>query len=131
MHLNLPGARQSDLFEEQWIETSSMLATKVLATSGARNRKDAANRVAARLARDIGIRSFDGWSTAERTALRRIAPIAAASNPENWPADARRSMRKLLRAKGGDREVTYARLLSQHGRFLSALRKACRRAELE
>lgn len=27
MHLNLPGARANELFEERWIETSSMLAT--------------------------------------------------------------------------------------------------------
>jgi hypothetical protein len=67
MHLTLPGARQSDLFDERWFETSSMLATKILAAAGGilaaaggRTRKAAANRVAERLAKDIGIRSFDG-----------------------------------------------------------------------
>jgi hypothetical protein len=84
MHLTLPGARQSDLFDERWFETSSMLATKILAAAGGRTRKAAANRVAERLAKDIGIRSFDGWSAPERSALKRIAPIAAAADPGNW-----------------------------------------------
>jgi hypothetical protein len=40
-------------------------------------------------------------------------------------------MRELLRAKGGESEAKFARLLSQHQPFLSALRRACRRADLE
>ena len=130
MHLTLPGSRQSDLFEERWIETSSMLATKVLGAAGGRTRKVSANRVAAGLARDLGIRSFANWSAPERTAFRRIAPIVASVSPERWSADARRGMCELLRAKGGDCEAKYARLLGQHQPFLSALRKACRHADL-
>ena len=131
MHLTLPGARPSDLVDERWFETISMLATKVLAAAGGRTRKAAAKRVAAQLAKDVGIRSFAGWSAAERSAFRRIAPIATAANPKIWSADAKRSMRELLRAKGGDSEAKYARLLGQHQPFLAALRKACRRADVE
>jgi hypothetical protein len=131
MHLTLPGARQSDLVDERWFETISMLATKEIAAAGGRTRKAAARRVAAQLARDVGIRSFAGWSAAEKNAFRRIAPIAASTNPKNWSAPAKRSMRELLRAKGGHSEAGYARLLSQHEPFLAALRKACRRADLE
>lgn len=129
MHLTLSGARQSDLFDERWLETSSMLATEVLAAAGGQTRKAAAGRVAARLARDLGIRSTGSWSASERSGFERIAPIVAAANPKNWPPHARRSMRELLRAKGGDREANYARLLSRHEQFLAALRKACRRAD--
>jgi hypothetical protein len=128
MHLTLPGARQSDLVDERWFETISMLATKELAAAGGRTRKTAARRVAAQLATDLGIRSFVGWSAAERRAFERIAPIAAAANPTNWSKEAKRSMRELLRAKGGDHEASYARLLGLHKTFLVALRKACRRA---
>jgi hypothetical protein len=128
MHLTLPGARQSDLVDERWFETISMLATKELAAAGGRTRKTAARRVAAQLATDLGIRSFAGWSAAERRAFERIAPIAAAANPKNWSKEAKRSMRELLRAKGGDHEASYARLLGLHKTFLVALRKACRRA---
>jgi hypothetical protein len=42
MHLTLPGARASDLFEERWIETSSMLATKELAAAGGSTREESA-----------------------------------------------------------------------------------------
>ncbi|MCP4299398.1 MAG: hypothetical protein GY783_02330, partial [Gammaproteobacteria bacterium] len=130
MHMKLPGARQGDFFDERWIGTSSMLATEVLSAAGGPTRKASANRVAARLARDIGIRSFDSWTASERRGFRQIAPIAAAANPKDWSADAKRSMRELLRAKGGDCEAKYARLLSQHELFLSALRKACRQADV-
>jgi hypothetical protein len=108
-----------------------MLATKALAAAGGRTRKAAANRVADRLAGDLGIRSFGNWSASERNAFKRIAPIAAAASPKTWSTDARCSMRELLRAKGGDSEANYARLLGQHKQFLAALRKACRRAEFE
>ena len=81
------------------------------------------------LAADVGIRAFEGWTATDRSALRRIAPIVAAANPKDWSTDAKRSLRKLLRAKGGDSEANYARLLSEHGTFLAALRKACRRAD--
>ena len=131
MHLTLPGAKHSDLFEERWIETSSMLATRVLGEAGGRTRRNAATRVARQLAEDIGIRSFDSWSISERKAFERIAPIAAAAAPKKWSPAARKSMRELLRAKGGDKEARYARLIGQHPVFLSSLRKACRRAEME
>ena len=129
MHLLLPGARANDLFEERWIETSSMLASKALAAAGGSTRADAADRVANGVARDLGLRSLSSWSSNERLGFSRIAPIVAATRPADWPASAKRSMRKLLRAKGGPSEADYARLLSEHDHFLSALRASCRRAE--
>jgi hypothetical protein len=129
MHLTLPGARSSDLFDEEWIETSSMLATNELANFDGPTRAESADRVATKVARDLRMRSISTWSPAEKRGLRRLAPIVAATKPASWSADAKRSMRKLLRAKGGPFEVKYARLMSQHKQFLSALRKSCRRAD--
>ena len=129
MHLTLPGARQSDLFDEQWIETSSMLATRALSAAGGRTWKTAANRVTGTLARDLGLHNLDKWSAPERMGLKRIAPIAVAAHPGDWTVEERRDMRKLLRAKGGEFEARYARMMSRHERFLAALRKACRRAD--
>lgn len=131
MHLNLPGARQSELVDERWFETISMLATKEIAAAGGSTRKAAANRVARQLAEDLGIHSFNEWSAAEKNAFKRIAPIAASTKPRRWPARAKRAMAELLRAKGGADEANYARLLGEHRPFLSALRKACRRADSE
>jgi hypothetical protein len=129
MHLALPAARASDLFEERWLETSSMLATKALAAAGGSTRKESADRVAMNVARDLGLRSMHTWSPAEQRACRLLAPIVAATSPATWPAEAKRSMRKLLRAKGGTCEAEYARMLSEHEHFLSELRASCRLAE--
>lgn len=128
MHLTLPGARASDLFVERWLETSSMLATKSLAATGCPSRAEAADRLAEYVANDLGLRSLSRWTPDERLGFSRLAPIVAATNPAAWPADAKRSMRKLLRAKGGPSEADYARLLCEHDYFLSALRASCRHA---
>jgi hypothetical protein len=128
MHLTLPGARASDMFDEHWLETSSMLATKSLAATGCSTRAEAADRLAEYVARDLGLRSLSRWTADERLGFSRLAPIVAATNPAAWPADAKRSMRKLLRAKGGPSEADYARLLCKHDYFLSALRASCRHA---
>jgi len=129
MHLTLPGARASDLFDEEWIETSSMLATNELASCGGRTRAESAAMVATKLARDLRLRSVSTWSPEEMRGFRQLAPIVAATGPASWSADAKRSMRKLLRAKGGHYEADYARLLSEDEQFLSELRKCCRRAD--
>jgi hypothetical protein len=129
MHLTLPGARASDLFEEEWIETSSMLATNELAKHGEPTRAESADKIAKELARDLRMRSVSTWSAAEIRGFRRLAPIVAATKPAAWSADAKRSMRKLLRAKGGRFEIDYTRLLSEDQQFFSELRKCCRRAD--
>jgi hypothetical protein len=59
MHLTLAAARASDLFDERWIETSSMLATKELAIAGGPTRAASADRVAAKVARDLRMRSIN------------------------------------------------------------------------
>lgn len=128
MHLNLPGARASDLFDEQWLMTSSMLATRILGRAGGKTRRQSVDRVAAQVARDLDLRNLRKWTRAERRAYRRIAPIVAITHPQTWSVAAKRDMRRLLRAKGADFEVGYAQLLRQHDVFLAALGKACRRA---
>jgi len=129
MHLTLPGARASEFFDEQWLTTSSQLATRTLGAAGGATRRDAATRVTNKLAGDLGIRNLDTWSASERDSLRRIAPIVAATNPQSWSIDDKRSMRTLLRSKGAEHEAHYARRLGRHDRFLAELRRACRNAE--
>ena len=129
MHLTLPGARASDLFEERWIETGSMLATKELAAAGGSTCAESAGRIARSVARDLGIRSVGRWLPSEQRGFSQLAPIVAAAEPAAWPADAKRAMANLLRAKGGSCEAEYARLLSEQEHFLLALRARCRLAE--
>ncbi|MBT8078552.1 MAG: hypothetical protein KJO31_08230 [Gammaproteobacteria bacterium] len=130
MHLVLPGARPGELFEERWIETSSMLATEAIGAVGGTTRIDAAGKVAESVAKDIGLRSMVGWSKEERSGFLRVAPLVAAARPASWSAAEKRAMRELVRAKGGPIEAQYARLLGQHQRFLRELRASCRRAEI-
>ncbi len=127
MHLMLPSARASELFEESWFETCSMLATRELASAGGATRAASAQRIARKLAKDLGLRSLRQWSQTEQQALRRLAPIVAAAEPATWPNEAKRTMGKLLRAKGGAAEAAYARLLGEHGPLRTALQNACRR----
>jgi hypothetical protein len=129
MQLTLPGACKSDLFNEEWITTSSLLATKALAAAGGATRRESAARVTRKLAQDLRIRSLDKWSRTERRSLDAIAPFVAVASPSSWSTEAKRSMRKLLRAKGGRDEASYARMLCRHDQFLTALRKACREAD--
>ncbi|MDH3352399.1 MAG: hypothetical protein OEM51_12700, partial [Gammaproteobacteria bacterium] len=131
MHLSLPGARRGDLFDERWIETSSMLATEILGAAGGKTRTAAADNVAANVARSLGLRTLHRWTAPERRAFRNIAPIVAAADPGSWPSDAKRAMRELLRAKGSDSEARYAKLLCGHDEFLKSLKSACRRADPE
>jgi len=129
MHLTLPGARQSEFFNEDWLATSSMLATQELAAAGGSTRKETAKRVADNVGRDLRMRSVKNWSSSEQRAFERIAPIVAATNPADWPDADKLSMRKLLRAKGGLHEAVYARLLGEHEHFRSVLRAICRSAD--
>ena len=129
MHLKLPGARDSELFHERWIETSSMLANETLNAINCDSRAEAGIHAGEQLASDAGVRGLHRWSRAERQGLERLAPIVAACGPGRWADNDRRTLRALLRAKGGREEAPYARQLARHGVFLRELRNACRRAE--
>jgi hypothetical protein len=129
MHLTLPGARASELFEEHWIETSSMLAARELAAAGGSTRVHSSERVATKLTHDLGIRNLKRWSPALRNGFQLLAPIILAAGPGAWPKEAKQAMTSLLHAKGGPEEANYARLLGQQNHFLSTLRRKCRAAE--
>lgn len=103
MHLALPGAKASEFFDERWFETVSMLATKALGEAGDNTRRDSSS----------------------------LAPIVAAVQPQDWGAKDKRLTRELLRAKDGELELHYAKLLARHDKLLISLKKACRSAESE
>ena len=126
MHLTLPGARQSELFDEEWITTSSQLATEVLGRAGGRTRHAALGRVMNSLARDVDIRSLRSWSINEKRGLSALAPIVVAVEPGTWDRGSKQELRKLLRAKGGKRELDYARQLCVNDPFFKSLKFICR-----
>ena len=129
MHLILPGARSSDLIDEDWFATSSFLATRQLGLVSANTRQEAAAEVSKQVVRDLNIRSFGSWSRAERQSFDALAPFVAAVAPASWGAGDKQIMRKLMRAKGSAHEAAYARLLRRSGKFLAELRRVCRRSD--
>lgn len=130
MHLSLPGARKSELFEEDWLVAMSKLATDVLASSGRKSRRDAVSDVAKRVAKDLRLRGYSRWTPAEQRAFRMMAPIVAAASPGSLSTDAKRQMRRLLRAKSAAGEFAYARKLASLDDFRIALSRACRAVEI-
>jgi len=128
MHLVLPGGRQAELFDEHWIEYSSLIATRQLAESGLRPRRRAEDAIARRLAKDLGIDSMQDWMAEERRWFLRLAPIVSALGPGAWPARDRQALVTLLRAKGGERERDFVQRFGRHARLFNALKKACRDA---
>jgi hypothetical protein len=126
MHLTLPSARAREFFDEDGFDTASMLATRELGAAGGRTRADSEATVVKRVSKELGIRNLGAWSRPEQYAFRQLAPILAATDLSSWPAEEKKSARKLLRAKGGPLETTYARLLGRNEFLFSKLRAACR-----
>jgi hypothetical protein len=61
----------------------------------------------------------------------RLAPILAAAQSEGWDRRDRQQASHLLRAKQGEQELPYAKLLAKHDKLLKSLKIACRRADAE
>jgi hypothetical protein len=125
MHLKLPDARQKEFFDEGWLATSSALATEVLGSGASDRRTTAAQRVVRGLLKDLGIRSVQAWTKNEKSGLLAMAPFVAAVKPGDWNQAQKRRVRKLLKAKGGNQELAYARLLAGSEKLLHELRAAC------
>jgi hypothetical protein len=62
-------------------------------------------------------------SAAETRGIRLLGPVIALLEREipDWPADDRRSLWALVRAKGAKQEREFARLSRRHARFWHAL----------
>jgi hypothetical protein len=131
MHLTLPAARQAEFFDEDWIELSSLLATRQLAKTGHRSRRKAQDTLAHRMAGDLGIDTMSDWTQEERRWFVRLCPVVSALNPAVWSAADRRSLVALMRAKGSKLERDFVARFCRHERLFNALKKACRRVARE
>ena len=128
LHLTMPGARQSEFFDEEWLTTSSQLATERIAKCAAATHKKSAKQVVRELARELGLQDFRSWTPEQQRGLNTMAPFVASLGASQWTASEKREMHKLLRAKGDQRELGYARFLAGNAKFLQALRSSCKRA---
>lgn len=71
----------------------------------------------------LGVRSLAGWSPAETLGLYRLAPlIAALSGIESWTPAEKESAVAVLRAKGGQQERDFLRLLDAHPKLLMSIK---------
>jgi hypothetical protein len=127
MHLTLAGARQSEYFDEVWIERCALLATRELARTGHLSRRKSHDQLARQLAVDLQIKSMKNWSRTERKWFKRLCPVLTATNPGQWSAGDRKTLVALIRAKSAKTELGYAQLLNKHHAFFAALKNACRR----
>jgi len=129
MHLTLPGSRRSEFFDEEWLPTLSKLATRTLGQVNARTRQESVDSLTTIFARDLRIRSLNLWTANERRSLKAIAPLLVSGNPESWSDSTKQVARKILRAKGGQYELNFARLLCDDSQLLAYCRAACQREE--
>jgi len=129
MHLTLPGSRQSEFFDEEWLPTLSKLATTALGQINARTRQESVDLLTKKFARDLHIRFLNSWTANERRSLKAIAPLIVAGNPKIWPDSTKTVARKILRAKGGQYELNFARRLCDDSQLLAYCRAACQREE--
>ena len=69
-----------------------------------------------------GVRTFTGWTPAERLAWERWSPLVVAlPGLDRWPAADRRALVGVVRAKGGRRESEYVRRFDAHPRLRVAM----------
>ncbi len=80
--------------------------------------EDAAERAAERLR----LRSFRGFTSAERTAWERLAPVVLAlPGISRWSGPERRAFVEVVRAKGAERESEFCERLARHRKGARAL----------
>ncbi|MGZ6970074.1 MAG: hypothetical protein ACXVID_00235, partial [Thermoanaerobaculia bacterium] len=74
-------------------------------------------------ARDLlGMRTLSGWSSGERLAFRRWAPLVAIlPGLGRWTPAEKRALLAVIRAKGGRRESDFVRLFDAHRKLRRAI----------
>ena len=128
MFLCLDGAKKTDFFEEDWLETCAAGATEVLGRQQSVERTAAARETAIQLIELLGQKSYSHWSKAEKGALLQQAPILSLlPDLGKWTKAERHNLLKLIRAKGGKQEINYVKIMRRHNRLRHSLSKYCRR----
>ena len=126
MHLTLPGARQSEFFNEDWIETSAQFATRRLAAGGGQSRVVASRRLLQSVVSLLDIKSLNEWSSDEKKWLLNLCPLIDETEIEFWSSGEKRALVDMIHAKGSEFELDYARQARNHSRYFSTLMKSCR-----
>ncbi len=95
--------------------------TDMLAARFGSDRERAESVLTAEAARLLGARTA-GWTSAERLAFRRWAPLVSIlPGVTGWTAAQKSALTGVIRAKGGRRESDFVRLFDAHGKLRRAI----------
>jgi hypothetical protein len=121
MYFYLEGPRE-DVMGEVSIGDIGLLISRTLAERFGADREKAVKTYAAEAGRRLGLRSRRSRSPCEKLAWERWSPLVMAiPGIERWRPEDKRSLVRLIRAKGGTRESDFVRLFNKHRRLQQSL----------
>ncbi len=100
----------------------SVLVTRHVAQEFGGDRRAAVSHAVARASRLLGVPRWRSWPPDGRLAFERLSPVVALiPDLDRWSAPERRSLVRIVRAKGGQSEWPYVNLLHAHRRLRHGL----------
>lgn len=116
-------------YDELSIVNLGYAVTDLIAREFAGDRRVATAESVKRVTGWLGIKSASGWSTSEKTALERMAPLlAAAPEIKAWSRDQKTTLALLIRAKGGRQERKFVIGSISHPGFPELLHRIASRS---
>ena len=116
------GRERHDVIGEVALASIGLAAIDLFARRFGSDREGGTRSLVREAAQRFGLRSFQGWSAAERLAWARWAPLLVQMRGiERWTAAERRAAVAAVRAKGGRRESDFVRRFDAHAKLRRAL----------
>lgn len=123
LYLDLPGFDERDHFDEALAPHLAAAAARNLSAEPVASRAEAEARIAKKLADTLGVKSMRGWTGAERAAFAALAPVVSiVSGLAGWPAEEKRKLVAMMRAKGAPQERDFAQAARRNPRFFRTLK---------
>ncbi len=123
LELLLPGATTDQLIKEPWLQEISRSTTQVLAEQHCDSHTQALRRCADKLSHTLCITDRRSWSQAERHWFIHLSPMITALQPETWTQKQKRLAANLIRSKGSQHELVFAKKLRKNNFLLRQLRR--------
>jgi hypothetical protein len=116
------GPRREDVMGSDFLPEVGLRISRYLARSFGSDREAAAAACSSDAARKTGLRTLKGFSPQERLAWERWSPlICLLEGVERWSGEEKRSLVRIVRAKGGRSETDFARRFDRHARLRGAI----------
>jgi len=126
VYLTLPGGPAAPERRLRATDVSALVARMIAREFGG-DRSLATRASTERVGRTLGAARRAGWPAVERRAFARMSLVAALiPDLGAWSSAERRALVALIRAKGGDSEMGYARRLDRHPRLRRSLEALAR-----